>query len=227
MEQGTQHVFNYQLFKSVVTNIANKYKNYFPTVLEAGDIEQELWEKLYKLHITDQVFRELDSVQQIKVAKVVLGNKAIDIMRSRRRSMDSIMDHGASDIVSQICLHAEQDSKSLPGSKEVRRILKALGECFNQAETDIMYEDLKDIIMGWISRQPDPVRTVMREKIFPSEDTLKKWDDLCEKYPRYKSYPSIPGITLCKLLQIETKHWCQAVRGLRDFLMDQGYCLSN
>ena len=223
MEQG----FNYQLFEGIVTKIARDNMNYFKAAFGQEDVEQELWEKLFKLYSKDEVFRKLDSVQQTKVAWSVLGNKMIDMIRSRGRSLDWKYDDTASEQ-----LHGYMNSNAgqvSPGTLRsmdpgLRKVLDGMSICFENAERDLIYNDLRNSILKWMENQPDGVRLVIKEKVFPSTETQQKWDDLCEKYPRYKGYTSIPGITLCKLLDIDKRYWFKAIKALREHLAAQGYC---
>jgi hypothetical protein len=266
--------FDTTLFKGIVRNVAYKYAEKVNKALYSfEDVEQELWEKLYKVYQDPKdPFKNLPQVEQIKSAKVFLANRMKDILRARFRCIDeqivpaTLNDEGdtsqtvlesfafsdgasSSDLLIKIansaisleaveeetcklckktiakgCWHLERKHVSFPNAS-FKAVVDQISQSFYSVEKDFLYTELRGLIFEWIETQNGPVKKVMTEKLAPSKQITAKWNDLCDKYPRYKGYESIPGTTLCDLLGIERKWWYQALRDLKEFLNLHGYAV--
>lgn len=233
--------FDTTLFKGIVRNVAYKYAAKVNKALYSfEDVEQELWEKLYTVYQNPKdPFKNLPQVEQIKSAKVFLSNRMKDILRARFRCIDEKVvpcdireDNGADPnarLLDNFAYTVGQSSSDiilrLANSEGAgfKAIVDQMSENFYSVEKDFLYTELRGLIFQWIATQNGPVKRIMTEKLTPSKEIVDKWDDLCNKYPRYKGYESIPGTTLCDLLNIERKWWYQGLRDLKDFLQFKGY----
>jgi len=178
--------------------------------MSVEDIEQELWEKVWKVHQNpNDVFRTLPPIEQIKSAKIFLKNRAIDIVRSKDRSLDTKIDTNR---VIEMCGIEEEAFAD---------IVDMVAAPFQRAESELEYKELQGQIVYWIEKQPAQIQKLMKEKFNPSTDTLAKWEDLCMKYPRYKGYESIPGPTLCTLLGVDRSYWYKGIKELQRFISEK------
>ena len=196
--------------QGVVRGIALKFRDQLESSMSQEDIEQELWEKLWIIHQNKKdVFSTLPPVEQIKSAKVFLKRKAIDILRSKNRSLDSKID---SNRVIEMCGVEEEAFGDM---------VELVSAPFQKSESELEYKELQGLIVAWIEKQPKQIQLVMQEKFNPSTETLQKWDELCENYPRYKGYESIPGPTLCNLLKVDRSYWYRGIKDLQNFLREK------
>lgn len=231
--------FNFEMLGDVVRSVTKKNEHKLQPLLAKEDIEQELWEKLIKVFKTDKDFRFLPPEEQIKSARTILNNRIIDLGRKKVRSIDPVTDHCElnAQFEEVICNGGSPGSGggstsafffgSTPESADsFVNLMDRISTHFQAAESGVMYQELNGLISGWILEQEEPIKTLITEKLAPSTSTMKKWTDLCDRYPRYKGYESIPGITLCLLLGMDKSLWYKTIRALRSYLTDQGYALT-
>jgi hypothetical protein len=211
-----KYSLNYHALQGVVRGIALKFRNQLQPSMSLEDIEQELWEKVWRVHKLEEdhpvrglAFRKLPEIEQIKSCKIFLKRYVIDLVRKSRRGLDSKIDPNR---VIEMC-GSEEDAFG--------DMIDIVSAPFKKAESDVEYKELIGLISVWVEGQPEQIQLIMKEKFNPSQDTQAKWEELCEKYPRYKGYESIPGPTLCNLLKVDRSYWYKGIRELQQFLRER------
>lgn len=222
-----EHKFNSHLFKKIIDNIAEKNRFSLEPLYSFDDIKQELWEKIYKLYLNDKdPFKTLPEIEQIKSATTVLKRRVVDMKRSKFRTPDHLMKPlSVDDSFEDFCeSYNPSMASNESGADEFAEILNGISSKFIAAENNLMYQELNGLIFNWIESQPDKItKQLMKEKFRPSKETNDKWEQLCEKHPRYRGCDLIPGITLCDILGIKRSYWYNAIESLKDYLKQYSY----
>jgi hypothetical protein len=196
------------LIEPILKSKSRKYKVSITTE-EMEDIESQLW-----LHVFEQMpkFDNLSEGEIKALANTMLTNKAISIYRKHR----TVMKHS-------IPISDEEDRVRIDSilCNEIGMIgmrIFDIGIHEYGQQTVLECKELYRIIEEWGESQDYLTRKLVTEMISPSDETLKKWEDMVTKHPVYKTYGYVPPCSYHKILGISRPKILKIMKSLRDYL---------
>lgn len=203
------------MFKGIVTRISRDCpKN---NLLDQEDLQQELYLKL--LEVMPRI-EEANEDTVFALAKAILGNKATDLIRfhARRNNINATMVAESREEEVEFSLEDMICDEAFDEDKMVSSF------CFPSADTMMESTELMTLITDWASTRSDKIQAYIREAIIPSQETMDKWEAMCEAYPRYRHFTFIPPKTLATMCGLTEKDIYREIEdGLGSFLRMNGY----
>jgi hypothetical protein len=215
------------LFNGVVKAMAGRYKA--DSLHNSQDIEQECWLKIW------QVKSKLDTMppdEATVFAHVAIKNHVAGIVnKSRVRShlnrklkpkagsfseLQNLTASPTSEGSEEINLQDIMDNmiQRLDGSMPMHRLTQ---------EQITSYRKLVDELLAWSNDQSGTTRKLVQEMIEPGDNTLTIWEQMTERHPAYKSYPSIPPSSFSDILGCSKITISRIIHRMREHLEELGY----